>query len=109
VIRLNYSEQVGDEKVATELLRQALTSALVLEARCEASRRLDSVKWEASGELVAIGNRDRQLNDQIFRRFRQKNRPFYTDEKGTVVNEATTKGPKAKRQTERVQHDRVRV
>ncbi len=38
----NYSEDSGDERVVTQLLRSALTATLIHEARCEAARRLDS-------------------------------------------------------------------
>jgi hypothetical protein len=40
----NYSENAGDEMAVIEVLRQALTAALVHEARCEMARRMDSIK-----------------------------------------------------------------
>jgi hypothetical protein len=44
-----YSELAGDEKVVTELLRQALTAAVILEARCEADKRIRDCAGEREG------------------------------------------------------------
>jgi len=39
-----FSDQCGEEKAVTELLIDALAATLVHEARCEAARRLDSLR-----------------------------------------------------------------